>query len=170
MSKKNGAGKFILGAGLGAGLALLFAPKKGSELRDDLKLKLDDLVNKAKDIDVEEVSSEFSKKVEALKDEIKDLDKEKVLSIAKEKSEDLNNFFIKNVTPSTILSLNNANLSVVISIIVNNPSSELTFLLTSSIITLILFIVIINFIPNIINTTNKIEPKTYKIIGKTYEI
>ena len=50
---------------------------------------LDDLVNKAKDIDVEEVSSEFSKKVETLKDEIKDLDKEKVLSIAKEKSEDL---------------------------------------------------------------------------------
>ena len=74
MSKKNGAGKFILGAGLGAGLALLFAPKKGSELRDDLKLKLDDLVNKAKDIDVEEVSSEFSKKVEI--DIQKDITKE----------------------------------------------------------------------------------------------
>ena len=36
MSKK-GTGKLILGAGLGAGLALLFAPKKGSELREDLK-------------------------------------------------------------------------------------------------------------------------------------
>ena len=52
MSKKGNAGKFILGAGIGASLALLFAPKKGSELREDLKNKLDDLVNKAKDIDL----------------------------------------------------------------------------------------------------------------------
>ena len=35
MSKK-GTGKLVLGASLGAGLALLFAPKKGSELREDL--------------------------------------------------------------------------------------------------------------------------------------
>lgn len=28
MSKKSGMGKFILGAGLGAGLALLFAPQE----------------------------------------------------------------------------------------------------------------------------------------------
>ena len=89
MSKKGNAGKFILGAGIGASLALLFAPKKGSELREDLKNKLDDLVNKAKDIDLEEVSEDFSKKVDSLKEELKDLDKEKVLSIAKEKSEDL---------------------------------------------------------------------------------
>ena len=32
MSKK-GFGKFLAGASLGAGLALLFAPKKGSETR-----------------------------------------------------------------------------------------------------------------------------------------
>ena len=32
MSKK-GTGKFIVGGVLGAGLALLFAPKKGEELR-----------------------------------------------------------------------------------------------------------------------------------------
>ena len=89
MSKKSGAGKFILGAGLGAGLALLFAPKKGSELREDLKNKLDELVKKAKEVDLEEVSEDFSKKVEELKEELKDLDKEKVLKIAKEKSEEL---------------------------------------------------------------------------------
>ena len=39
MSKK-GLGKFVLGAGIGAGLALLFAPKKGSDLRRDIKRKL----------------------------------------------------------------------------------------------------------------------------------
>ena len=86
MSKKS-AGKFLVGAGLGAGLALLFTTKKGNELREDLKNKLEKLVDKAKDIDLEEVSEEFSKKVKELEKEIKDLDKEKVLNIAKEKSE-----------------------------------------------------------------------------------
>ena len=67
MSKKsNGLGKFVLGGALGAGLALLFAPKKGEELRKDLKKQLDKLIDKAKDIDVEEVTKEFNKKVEDL--------------------------------------------------------------------------------------------------------
>ena len=92
MSKKsNGLGKFVLGGAWGAGLALLFAPKKGEELRKDLKKQLDKLIDKAKDIDVEEVTKEFNKKVEELKEELKDLDKEKVLKIAQEKSEQLKN-------------------------------------------------------------------------------
>ena len=39
MSKK-GLGKLVLGAGIGASLALLFAPKKGSDLRNDIKKKI----------------------------------------------------------------------------------------------------------------------------------
>ena len=70
MSKK-GLGKFVAGAAIGAGLGLLFAPKKGEELRGDLKKKLDDIVKQAKDID------------------IVDLDKEKALEIAKEKGAQL---------------------------------------------------------------------------------
>jgi len=90
MSKKRGGlGKFIVGAGLGAGLALLFAPKKGSELREDLKVKLDELLKKAKDVDLEEVKDEIVDKIEELKSELKELDKEKVLKIAKEKGEEL---------------------------------------------------------------------------------
>ena len=84
MSKK-GYGKFILGAAVGAGLGLLFAPKKGSELRKDLKVKLDELVDQAKKIDIKEVKEEFDKKVEEIKAELSDMDKEKALSIAKKK-------------------------------------------------------------------------------------
>ena len=84
MSKK-GYGKFVLGAAIGAGLGLLFAPKKGSELRKDLKVKLDDLVDKAKEIDVKEVKEEFDKKEEEIENELADMDKEKALSIAKKK-------------------------------------------------------------------------------------
>lgn len=87
--KKNGLGKFLAGAAIGAGLGLLFAPKKGSELRKDLKNKLDEIVGKAKEIDVQEVKNEFFQKVDEVKKGLEDLDKEKVLKIAKKKGEEL---------------------------------------------------------------------------------
>ncbi|MBQ3307492.1 MAG: YtxH domain-containing protein [Bacilli bacterium] len=89
MSKRKGYGKFVLGAAIGAGLGLLFAPKKGEDLRKDLKVKLDQLVVQAKDIDVEEVKKEFNRKVEDIKMGLVDLDKEKALEIAKEKGNQL---------------------------------------------------------------------------------
>ncbi len=88
MSKK-GFGKFLVGASIGAALALLFAPKKGSELRNDLKNKIDELVSKAKELDKEEVKKEIEEKVAKLKQDIADLDKEKVLEIAKKKSKQI---------------------------------------------------------------------------------
>ena len=51
MSKKKGFGTLLFGAALGAGLGLLFAPKKGSETRKEVKEKLDDLLDQAKNID-----------------------------------------------------------------------------------------------------------------------
>ena len=107
MSKKKiGFGKFLFGAALGAGLGLLFAPKKGSDMREDLKKQLDKLLNQIKDIDTEEVKKEFDKRVNEIKDELADLDKEKALDLAKEKAlvlkdkvEDLVDLAVEKGTP-----------------------------------------------------------------------
>lgn len=91
MSRERGSGigKFVLGAAIGAGLGILFAPKKGSETRAELKVKLDELVEQAKQIDVEEVKAEFLNRVDDLKEELADLDREKAMDIAKRKAADL---------------------------------------------------------------------------------
>ena len=88
-NKKSGLGKFLAGAAIGAGLGILFAPKKGSETRADLKAKIDELVKQVKKIDLEEVKEEFEVKLENLKAELADLDREKVLEIAKKKAGEL---------------------------------------------------------------------------------
>ncbi|MGM9881459.1 MAG: YtxH domain-containing protein [Bacilli bacterium] len=88
MSKK-GFGKFALGAGLGAGLALLFAPKKGSDLRKDIKKKFDEFMHDVDKMTVEDVKKEFTTKVDEIKKGLEELDKEKVLKVAKKKSEEL---------------------------------------------------------------------------------
>ena len=88
MSKK-GFGKFLLGATVGAGLGLLFAPKTGKKTRAELKVKLDELLLKAKDVDLNEVREEFTAKVESLKTEIENLDSEKALNVAKKTAKEL---------------------------------------------------------------------------------
>lgn len=87
--KKSGFGKFVMGAALGAGLGLLFAPKKGEETRAELKLKFDELMEKIKKIDAKEVQKQIEDKIDEIKEELEDLDKEKVLKIAKKKSREI---------------------------------------------------------------------------------
>jgi gas vesicle protein len=89
MSKKSGLGKFVLGAGLGAGLALLFAPKKGTELRRDIKKKIDAFMADVDELTVAEIKEEFTNKVDEIKKGIENLDKETVLKAAKKKGEEL---------------------------------------------------------------------------------
>ena len=104
--KKSGLGKFVLGAAVGAAVGVLLAPKKGSETRKDLKNKLDDLVNKAKELNMEDVKFAIEMKVTEIKNELEDLDKEKVLKSAKkqasnlkDKADELVNYAIEKGTP-----------------------------------------------------------------------
>ena len=89
MGKNRGFGKLLAGIGIGAGLGLLLAPKSGEETRKDLKKKINELVEEAKKVDINEVKDEFLTKIDEMKAELEDLDKEKALKIAKEKGEDL---------------------------------------------------------------------------------
>lgn len=106
MSKKSGLGKFLLGAGIGAGIAMLFTKNNGRENREQLKKKVDDLIVKVKGIDVQEVKENIEKRVQEIMNDISELDKEKALKIAKKKaaeikskSEDLVEYVVEKGTP-----------------------------------------------------------------------
>ena len=105
MSKK-GFGKYLGGIAIGDGLGILFAPDKGENTRKILKKKLDELLKRAKEIDIDEVKDELLYKVETLQAELASLDKEKVKEMAlkkakeiKEKAEDLYKYAIEKGTP-----------------------------------------------------------------------
>ncbi len=104
--KKNGFGKFLLGAGIGACLGVLFAPKSGKETRQDLKEKMDNLLEKAKNIKAEDVKATIEAKVAEIKNDLKNLDKETVMATIKDqarkikrKADELVDYAVQKGTP-----------------------------------------------------------------------
>lgn len=87
--KKKTVAALLGGAAVGAGLGVLFAPKSGAETRRELKEKMDDLIKKAKDVDMDDVKEYVVQKSEEIEAALKDLDKEKVMKIAKQKAKDI---------------------------------------------------------------------------------
>ena len=90
-NKKGGFGKFLGGLALGAGIGILLAPDKGENTRKALKKKLDELLKRLKEIDVDEVKDELLFKAEELQAELAELDTEK--------AEELYRYAIEKSTP-----------------------------------------------------------------------
>ena len=91
MSKKSGLAKFLVGAGIGVGLGLLFAPKSGKETRSELKEKFDDLLAKAKKMDKDDVKKAIESKIKEIENDLKKLDKETVAATIKEQAKKIKN-------------------------------------------------------------------------------
>lgn len=106
MSRGRGLGKLLFGVAVGVGLGFLFAPKEGAKTRAELKVKLGELLEKAKEVDVEEVKNKVLTTVEDLKKELENLDQEKAAELAKkeadkiaEKAEELYKYVVEKGTP-----------------------------------------------------------------------
>ena len=106
MSRRGGFGKFLGGLAIGAGLGLLLSPDTGENNRKALAKKIDELVKKIKEVDLDEVKDELLYKAELLQGELSKLDKEtakeKVLEKAgdiKKKAEELYKHAIEKGTP-----------------------------------------------------------------------
>lgn len=67
-------GKFITGLGIGAVMGMLFAPKKGSELREDLKEKGSKAYDNAKNMTKEDVQDLINNSIDELKRAIDEFD------------------------------------------------------------------------------------------------
>ena len=87
--KKKTVAALLGGAAIGAGLGILFAPKSGKETRAELKVKLDELISKAKEVDMDDVREYVVRKSEEIEKALKELDKEKVLKIAQKKAQEI---------------------------------------------------------------------------------
>ena len=69
-------GKFIAGVGIGTVIGMLLAPKKGSELRQNLKDKSQELYDKAQNMTKEDIETLVNNTIEEIKQAIEEFDLE----------------------------------------------------------------------------------------------
>ena len=67
-------GKFIAGVGIGTVIGMLLAPKKGIELRQDLKDKSQELYDKAQNMTKEDIETLVNNTIEEIKQAIEEFD------------------------------------------------------------------------------------------------
>ncbi len=87
--KKKTLATAAVSMSLGAGLGMMFAPKKGEDLRKDLKNKLSNLACKIKKVDVLEIKEDLLESLNKIESDLEDLDTEKVKKIALKKAESI---------------------------------------------------------------------------------
>jgi len=104
MRKRRGG--LIAGLLIGAGLGVLFAPKKGSETRAELKEKCNELYEKLKEVEFSDIKVNIENKLSDLQQELKNLDGEKIGAVCrsqarkiKAKAEELYELAVQKSSP-----------------------------------------------------------------------
>lgn len=87
--EKMKIGKFILGLGIGAAAGLLLAPKKGSELREDIKRESLKAYDQLKNMTKEDVEAMLGQTIETVKKSVDEFDLDVFKETTKEKLSDL---------------------------------------------------------------------------------
>lgn len=86
---RRGLGDLLLGVGIGLGIGLLISPNTGEENRKALKKKGTELINKAKEIDLNEVKENLVDEFYKFKEEVQNMDADKAKKILAKKGKEL---------------------------------------------------------------------------------
>lgn len=89
MSRGKSVASLVIGGAIGLGIGILFAPKKGSETRKELKKKYKELTSSIREIDKQDIADFIEDAKAEIEIELKNLSKEKVLSVAKDKANEI---------------------------------------------------------------------------------
>lgn len=82
-------GKLLVGLGIGTVIGMLIAPKKGSELVEDINAKVKDAKEAAKELKKEDVIAKFNETTASVQKAIREFDKEEFKETTKVKLENL---------------------------------------------------------------------------------
>ena len=89
--KKKTVVATTVGLAVGTGLGMMYAPKKGKELRQDIKKELKIVLDKIKKMDVKDMTMSLEKTIHKIEKDLEALDKEKVKKKAEKKAQEIKN-------------------------------------------------------------------------------